>query len=67
MRIKEINIKNRIYDYFENLFKTKKLETKNILTEKKNYKHLMIYFTRYDGGKSIRILSLYYNKLMGTI
>ena len=27
----------------------------------------MIYFTSYDGGKSIRILSLYYFKLMGTI
>ena len=28
---------------------------------------LLIYFTRYDGCKSIRILTLYYNKLMGTI
>ena len=29
--------------------------------------NLLIYFTRYDGRKSIRILTLYYDKLMGTI
>ena len=27
----------------------------------------MIYFTIYEGGKSVRILSLYYNKLIGAI
>ena len=27
----------------------------------------MIYFTRHDGGTSIRVLSLYYNELIGTI
>ena len=49
------------------ILKTKTLETKNILIHKKNYMDLLIYFTRYDGRKSIRILTLYYNKLMGTI
>ena len=42
--------------------KPKKLETKNILINKKNYKDLVIYFTRYDDGKSIRILNLYFNE-----
>ena len=32
MHIKEINVKNRVYNYYyNNLIKTKKLETKNIL------------------------------------
>ena len=48
------------------ILKPKKLETKNILNDKKNT-DLLIYFTRYDGRKSIRILILYYNKLRGTI
>ena len=44
MHIKEINIKNRVYNYhFNNLVKAKKSETKNILTDKKNYKNLTIY------------------------
>ena len=39
MQIKEINIKNRVYNYyFENLVKVKKLETKDILIDKKTTK-----------------------------
>ena len=67
MHIKEFNIKNRVYDYFDNLIKPKKIETNNILIDKKNYRDLVIYFTRCDGGKIIRILSMYYNKLSRTI
>ena len=33
----------------------------------KNYKDLLIYFTRYDCGKSIEKLSLYCCELMGKI
>ena len=32
---------------------------------KKNYKDLIICFARYDHGKSIRMLTLYYHKLIG--
>ena len=65
---KEINIKNRIYNYyFDYLIKAKKLETKNILFNEKNYKDLIIYFTRYDLGKSIRMLCQYYHELVGKI
>ena len=68
MHIQEINIKNRVYNYhFDNLVKTKKLETKNILINEKNYKHLTIYFTRYVHSKSIKVLSLHYHELMGKI
>ena len=48
IQIKEINIRNRVYNYYlYSLIKAKKLETKNILIDKKNYKYMVIYFTRY--------------------
>ena len=75
MDIKDINIKNRVYSYyFDNLIKAKKSETKKILIDEKNYKDLVIYFTRYDRGRSVRTLSilswsksLYYHELMAKI
>ena len=50
---------------FNYLIKTRKLETKEILINKKIYKDFVIYFTRYDHGKTIKMLSLYYHKLVG--
>ena len=47
--------------------KPKNWETKNVLIDKKNYNDLVIYFTRHNGGTSIRLLSLYYNELIGMI
>ena len=59
MHIQEINIKNRVYNYyFVNLVKAKKLENKNISIDEKNYKDLVIYFTRYVQSKPIKMLSL---------
>ena len=59
MDIKDINIENRVYSYyFDNLIKAKKSETKKILIDEKNYKDLVIYFTRYDRGRSVRTLSI---------
>ena len=50
MYIKETNIKNQVCNcYCDNLIKTKKLEPKNILIVERNYKNLVIYFTRYLG------------------
>ena len=68
MHIKEISIKNRVYNYyFDNLIKAKKLETKNILIDEKIFKDLVIYFTRYDHSKSVKLLSLHYHELIGKI
>ena len=48
--------------------KFKKLETQNILNdEKKIYKDLIIYFTRYVNSQSIKMLSLHYHELLGKI
>ena len=66
--IKEINIKKRVYNYyFDKLVKEKKLETKNMLIDEKNYKDLVIYFTKYVCRKSIKMLSLHYYEFMGKI
>ena len=61
IQIKEINIRNRVYNYYlYGLIKAKKLETKNILIDKKNYKYMVIYFTRYVHSKSIKMLNLHH-------
>ena len=66
MHINEINIKNRFSKcYFDNSIKAKNLETKNILINEKNYKDLVIYFTKYAHNKSIKIVNLHYNELIG--
>ena len=66
--MQEINIKNRVYNYyFGNLVKVKRLKTKNILIYQKNYKDLTIYFTRCAYSKAIKMLSMHDHKLMGKI
>ena len=56
MYIKEINIKNRVYNYyFDNLIKARKVETKNILIDENAYKSLKM---------SIKMLILYYHELI---
>ena len=68
MHIKEINIKNRVNHYLDNLIQSKKIGTKNISIDEKNYKDLVIYFTStYVHKKSIKMLRLYYNELIGKI
>ena len=65
MHINEINIKNRVCKcYFDNSIKAKN-KNKNILINEKNYKDLVIYFTKYAHNKSIKIVSLHYNELIG--
>ena len=61
-----INIKNRSHNYSDNLIKSEKVETKNTLIDAKNVQDLM-YFTGYFNCKSIKMLSLYFYKLMGGI
>ena len=64
---KKINIKNEVHYHYENLVKPQKTEIINILIDEKSYKDLVIYFTRYHPDKSIRMLNLYYDKLIGKI
>ena len=61
-----INIKNQVHNHSDDLIKPEKIETKNILIDK-NFKDVAIYFTRYVKYLPIKILSLYFHKLMGKI
>ena len=68
MYINEINIKNRAYNYyFKNLIKAKKLDSKNILIDKENYKDLVLQFTSYVHGTLVKMLRLHCYELMGKI
>ena len=61
MHIKDINSNNLVYNYFDNLIKVVKIETKNKLIDDKNCNDLVIYFVRYVRKTSIDILRLYYH------
>ena len=66
MQIREINNKNRVYNYyFDNLIKVKKLETKNIFIDEINYMNLVIIYTRHVRKKSIKMLSLHDHESIG--
>ena len=68
LHIKEINFSYRLQLLFWLFNQSKGIRNKkNIGINEKSYKHLKIYFTRYDRGKSIRMASLYYHKLRGKI
>ena len=45
MHSKEINIKNQVYYHYENLIKSKDLETRNNFVDNKIYNSLVIYIT----------------------
>ena len=61
------NIKNQVHNHSNDLIKPEQIETKNILTDDKRFKDLVIYFTRYGNYKSIKMLSLDFYKLVGKI
>ena len=67
MHTKKINIKNQVHCHYKNLIESKKLETRNVLINKKSYRNLVIYFNRYHSEKSVTILNLYYDELIGKI
>ena len=67
MHVKEVNIKNRIYNYYFEILSKEKTRNKKIFINKKNYKDLVIYITRYVYKKSIKMLCLYYHELIKKI
>ena len=42
MNLKQINIKSKVYNYYDNLIKVKKFETKNVLIDENDNKNLTI-------------------------
>ena len=56
--IKQINIKNRTYHFFNEIINIKNLDPSLIKTDKKSYKNIGIY---HIGYKTIKIISVYEN------
>ena len=52
----QINFKNQIRNYSDDLIKPNQIKTKNILIE--NFEDLVIYCTRYVNCESMKMLSL---------
>ena len=50
----DININNRICNYFNNIIELKILVTENTRIDEKNYNNLAIYFTNYINSKSTK-------------
>ena len=67
MHTKKININNQVHQNYENLIKSKKLGTRNILIDKKSCNDMVIYFNRNHLDESTTMLNLYYDKLIGKI
>ena len=59
--VKEIYIKNKFFEYYDNLNKQKNLEAEIIVIIEKHRIYLMIHFTKLDCGKEIIMSSLYYH------
>ena len=57
---KETNIKNQVHYYYERLVKPKKIEVENIFIDEKIDR-------KYHPDKSITMLNLYYDELVGNI
>ena len=56
VHLKKLSIKNGVCNYyFDNLMKAKKLKTKNILIDEKNYNNLVIYCARFVHRRSIKM------------
>ena len=53
-----------IQNIIQKFGQSKKLETRNILIDEKNYEDLTINFTRYVHSKSIKMFSLHYHELI---
>ena len=45
--LKEINIKNRTYYYFDDIIKIEDFDCDNILIDEKSYKNILVYDSSY--------------------
>ena len=65
---KQINIKNKVYNYYNNLIKQKSWNQKYFNRWKNLWdKNLTICFSRYNHKKLTRMFNFYYHELMGKI
>ena len=73
--IKEINIKNRTYYFFDDMINIENFDSKSFKIDKKSYKHINIYYvgyvtikdSKYVNIHSVNLLHLIINKADGFI
>ena len=46
-KVKDMDIKNRTYYFFNDIINTKNFDPNNIKIDKKSYKNIVIYYIRY--------------------
>ena len=46
-KVKDINIKNHTYYYFDDIINTKDFDPNNIIIDEKSYKNILIYYIAY--------------------
>ena len=72
-KVKDINIKNHTYYFFDDIINIKNFDSNNIKSNKKSYKNILIYYTGYVIIKylkyvkiiSVNLLYLIFNKVNG--
>lgn len=63
MHVKEIDVKNGVYNYyFNNMVNAKELGTKNIFIDGKSYKGLVIFLLDMFITSQVNMLSLHYHE-----
>ena len=59
-KIKDIDIKNYTYDFFNDIINIKNLDPNNIKTDKTSYKNILIYYIGYVTVKDLKYLKINY-------
>ena len=57
-KVKNINIKNRNFSFFDDIINTKKFDPNNIKIAEKSYKDILIYYTRYVTEKDPKYVKI---------
>ena len=65
--VKEVDIKNRTYYFFDDMINFKNLDPKNIKVNEKIYKNILIYCTGYVQPNSVRPLYIIISNVNGLI
>ena len=66
-KLKEIDIKNRVCYYFEDIINGTKIDFTNILINKKLYENISVYKISYKDPTGPKVLPIRFNKIDGFI
>ena len=58
-KVKDIDIKNRTYYFFNNIINTKNFDLNNIKVDEKLYKNILIYYIGYEMIKVSKYVKIY--------